>query len=162
MRDIIDRSEFEVGVANYPAPSADNSGSVFNGGASIWLLKDHPEAEQAAALEFIKFLGSAETQGKWSAGTGYIPTNMKATDTAAYKEVVAKYDGFDKPRQQLETAAQSAASSGCLVGVLPQARPRLNEVVDSVLLGGDIQKAVTDGQNAVNEMISSYNRSVGN
>ena len=161
MRDIIERSEFEVGVANFPAPIENAQGSVFNGGASIWLLKDHDEAEQAAALEFMKFLASAEAQGTWSAGTGYIPTNIHAADTEAYKEIVATYPDFDKPRQQLATAAQSVASSGCLVGVLPQARPRLNEVIDSVLLGGDIQQAITEGQNAVDGLIANYNRSIG-
>jgi sn-glycerol 3-phosphate transport system substrate-binding protein len=161
MRDIIDRSEFEVGVANFPSPVDDPKGSVFNGGASIWLLKGHPEAEQAAALEFIKFLGSADAQGQWSAGTGYIPTNIHAAEADVYKDIVAKYPDFDKPRQQLETAAQSVASSGCLVGVLPQARPRLNEAIDSVLLGGDIEEAITSAQTAVNDMIANYNRSVG-
>src|SRR5690606_21005584 len=56
MRDIITGSDFEVGVAYYPKAEPGTGGGVFNGGGSIWTMAGHPESEQEAAFELLKYV----------------------------------------------------------------------------------------------------------
>lgn len=163
LRDVIKGSKFEVGVANYIRPDNTQPSGVFNGGASVWMMAGHPAAQQKAAYEFMKYLGSAEAQGYWASHTGYIPVVKGAADTQEFKDVVATYPDFAKPGQELSDAASTPASSGCLMGVMPQARDKMNDIVESVILGkSTADKAIADGIAAIAPIIESYNKSVEN
>ncbi|GGM36100.1 ABC transporter substrate-binding protein [Dactylosporangium sucinum] len=162
LRDIMKGSKFEVGVANYVRPDNTTASGVFNGGAAVWTMAGHPKAQQAAAAEFLKYLASADAQGYWAAQTGYIPVVTAAADSKAFQETVATYPDFAKPGAELRTAATTAASSGCLMGVMPQARDKMNDIVESVILGKtSADQAITAGQTAIAEAIATYNKSVG-
>ncbi len=162
MRDMMREAKFEVGVAPYPAPKAGMNGQVLNGGASIWVVKGHPAAQQAAAMKFLAFLGSPEAQATWAIRTGYIPVNARAADLPAFKEAVAKNPEFALPLKQLSGVASTSASRGCFMGVMPQARQKMNDVVESVILGRDQpEHALAGGQSAMEASIKAYNRAIG-
>lgn len=162
LRDIIKGSKFEVGVANYIRPDGTQPSGVFNGGASVWTMAGHPKAQQTAAGEFLKYLASPEAQGYWAAHTGYIPVVTAAAQTKEFTDVLTTYPDFAKPGAELRDAATTPASSGCLMGVMPQARDKMNDVVESVILGkATADKAITDAQAAMTDVIAAYNKSVG-
>jgi hypothetical protein len=49
------------------------------------------------------------------------------------------------------------------LGVLPQARQRLNDVIDAVVLGAATpERASADGARDVKSLIENYNQSVSN
>lgn len=50
------------------------------GGASIWLMKDHSEAEVAAAKQFLNFLREDDQQIEFTRRTGYVPVTESAMD----------------------------------------------------------------------------------
>jgi sn-glycerol 3-phosphate transport system substrate-binding protein len=155
-------AKFDVGVANYPAPSPGKNGQVLNGGASIWVMAGHPPAKQAAAARFAAYLGSAEAQATWAVRTGYIPVNRKAAELPEFKEVVAKTPAFARPVQQLAGVASTPASRGCFMGVMPQARSKMNEVLETVILGkSNAERALAEGAAAMEPLIKSYNRAIG-
>ena len=135
MRDMIKSSKFEVGVANYPAPEAGMNGQVLNGGASIWVVAGLTPAKERAATDFLAFLGSPEAQATWSTATGYIPVNAKAVDLPEFKEAVKANPEFAKPAAQLSNVASTPASRGCFMGVMPQARNKINDIIEAVILG---------------------------
>lgn len=162
LRDIIKGSKFEVGVANYVRPDGTEPGGVFNGGASIWTMKGHPAKQQQAAFEFVKYLGSAQAQGYWAAHTGYIPVVKSAQDTTEFKDVLKTYPDFAKPAAELAEAATNPASSGCLLGVMPQARDKMNDIIEAAILGkSSAGDAIADQQDAMSPVIETYNKSVG-
>ncbi|WP_344618567.1 ABC transporter substrate-binding protein [Dactylosporangium salmoneum] len=162
LRDIIKGSKFEVGVANYIRPDNTTASGVFNGGAAVWTMAGHPKAQQAAAGEFLKYLASADAQGYWAAQTGYIPVVKAAADSKAFQETLTTYPDFAKPGAELRTAASTPASSGCLLGVMPQARDKMNDIVESVILGkSSADQAITAAQSSMGEAIATYNKSVG-
>jgi sn-glycerol 3-phosphate transport system substrate-binding protein len=163
LRDIIKGSKFEVGVANYIRPEGTTASGVFNGGAAVWTMAGHPKAQQAAAAEFLKYLASPDAQGYWAAQTGYIPVVKAAADSPAFKEVLTTYPDFAKPGAELREAASTPSSSGCLMGVMPQARDKMNDIVESVILGkATADQAIVAAQTAMTEIIATYNKSVGN
>lgn len=162
MRDMMRESKFEVGVAPYPAPSPGQENQVLNGGAAMWVVKGHAPAKQAAAARFLAYLGSPEAQASWATRTGYIPVNAKAADMPAFKEAVAKNPEFALPAKELSGVASTPASRGCFMGVMPQARQKMNDVIEAVILGQDNpEHALAEGQQAMEGAIKAYNRAIG-
>jgi sn-glycerol 3-phosphate transport system substrate-binding protein len=162
MRDMMRESKFDVGVAPYPSPAAGKDGQVINGGASIWVLKGSSPAKQAAAAKLLAFLGSPGAQATWSTRTGYIPVNVKAVDLAAFKEAVARNPEFALPSKALSGVASTPASRGCFMGVMPEARQRMNDIIEAVILGNDTpEHALAEGQAAMQGAIKAYNRAIG-
>jgi sn-glycerol 3-phosphate transport system substrate-binding protein len=162
MRDMIRESKFDVGVAPYPAPKAGMDGQVLNGGASIWVIKGKPAAKQAAAAKFVAYLGSPEAQAQWSTRTGYIPVNAKAVDLPAFQQAVARNAEFALPSKALAGVASTPASRGCFMGVMPEARQKMNDAIESVILGRDTaEHALASGQATMAASIAAYNRAIG-
>ncbi len=162
LRDIQKSSKFDVGVANYPSPEPGMNGQVLNGGASIWVIAGLPPAKEKAATEFLAFLGSPQGQATWSTSTGYIPVNAKAVDLPEFKEAVKASPDFAKPAIQLSKVASTPASRGCFMGVMPQARNKINDIVESVILGNaEADAALVEGQKAFAPVIEAYNKSIG-
>jgi sn-glycerol 3-phosphate transport system substrate-binding protein len=162
MRDMMRESKFDVGVAPYPAPGAGHNGQVLNGGASIWVVKGHSPAKQAAAARFLAYLGSPQAQAFWATRTGYIPVNVKALELPAFKDAVAKNPEFALPSKELGGVASTPASRGCFIGVMPQARQKMNDAIEAVILGRDTpEHALAEGQASMAEAIKAYNRAIG-
>jgi sn-glycerol 3-phosphate transport system substrate-binding protein len=162
MRDMMREAKFEVGVAPYPAPAAGQQGQVLNGGAAIWVVKGHSPARQAAAARLLAFLGSPHAQAVWATRTGYIPVNVKSVDLPEFKEAVAKNPEFALPSQELSGVASTPASRGCFMGVMPEARQRMNDAVEAVILGRDTpEHALATGEQAMAAAIKAYNRAIG-
>ena len=88
--------------------------------------------------------------------------NVKAVDLPEFKEAVAKNPEFAKPGAQLSGVASTPASRGCFMGVMPQARQTMNDVLETVILGkAPADKALADGQAAMDSAIKAYNRAIG-
>jgi sn-glycerol 3-phosphate transport system substrate-binding protein len=48
------------------------------------------------------------------------------------------------------------------MGVMPQARDKMNDVIESVILGkATADQAIADAKAAITEAITTYNKSVG-
>ncbi|WP_136682388.1 extracellular solute-binding protein [Falsirhodobacter xinxiangensis] len=54
--------------------------NTFVGGASLWLMKGHDEAEVKAAQNFLDYLRTPEAQLEFTAATGYLPVTQSALD----------------------------------------------------------------------------------
>lgn len=59
------------------------------GGENLFVLKTTPEREKAA-LTFAEYVLSEEFQTEWAIGTGYLPVNLKARQSAKYQAFVAE------------------------------------------------------------------------
>src|SRR5690606_4008203 len=113
-------------------------------------------------FEFLKFLASPQAQATWSTSTGYIAVNRKASDVPEYKKVLDTYPDFAKPGAELASAPDSVAGRGCLMGSMPQARDKMNDIVESVILGrATPDQAIATAEQAMAPIIASYNKSVG-
>ncbi|MCB0154824.1 MAG: ABC transporter substrate-binding protein, partial [Anaerolineae bacterium] len=70
---IIENSPFEVGTAYIPHSDSSERNGVIIGGAALWLIDSGDEATNAAAWDFMKFMGAADQQVTWHKGSGYFP-----------------------------------------------------------------------------------------
>ena len=74
VKGLLDQSagKFELGTGFLPRPNEDafkKSGTII-GGASVWIMKDRPAAEQQCVWEYIKFISGAKQQAYWQSMSG--------------------------------------------------------------------------------------------
>lgn len=162
LRDIVDGADFEVGVAPYPMPRAGDAGGPILGGGSLWALAGQPDAAKEAVFDFMAFMMSPESQAMWSTRTGYVPVNTKAVELPEYSEVLDQYPGLALAGEQLSATPDGLNTTGCLMGVMPQARDKMNDAIEASLLGvKEPRQALVDGAAGLTSVIEQYNDSVG-
>jgi sn-glycerol 3-phosphate transport system substrate-binding protein len=152
--------KFEIGTGLYPRPdSKPKDGGNIIGGASLYIMKSRPPAEQQAAWEFVKYAMSAAVQGQWQSDTGYYPIVKAAYDTGPSKEWATKYPQFLTAINQIRESPQNRMTNGAVLGVMPQARQRVNKMIESVLLGKETSQAALDSAaTEMNGQIDRYNK----
>jgi sn-glycerol 3-phosphate transport system substrate-binding protein len=142
----------ELAVAPMAAPQSPDGGTIV-GGASLWIIKKRPEAEQEAAWKFIKFLVEPAQQAEWYAGTGYFPIRHQAYDEPAAQEVETRYPFF--------RVARNRATQGALLGPFPQVREAVATALEGMLVGSKAPDAALDGAaSEATDIIQGYNRRV--
>jgi sn-glycerol 3-phosphate transport system substrate-binding protein len=152
--------KFELGIGLYPRPdSKPKEGGNIIGGASLYIMKSRPPAEQQAAWEFVKYAMSSAVQAQWQSDTGYYPVVKSAYDQAPSKDFSTKYPQFQVAISEIRDSPQNRSTNGAVLGVMPQARQRTQKMIESVLLGQATSQAALDA--AVTEMnaaIDKYNK----
>ncbi len=166
VRAMIDASvagKFELGTAYIPRPNEDayKNAGVIIGGASVYILKDRPDAEKNCAWEFVKFATSPDLQAYWHTASGYYPVTKKAYDVQIDKDWVGKYPQFLTAVNQLHDAPNKLTSMGGFHGTMQQDRLRIEQAIDSVLAGKATPKDALDAAaKDVGQAISDYNKTV--
>jgi sn-glycerol 3-phosphate transport system substrate-binding protein len=161
LRDIIDGSDFEVGLAPFPKPREGDTGGPLLGGGSLWALEGQPDEAKEAVFDFMAFMMSPESQAVWSTQTGYVPVNTLAVELPEYTDVLADYPDLELAGEQLAATPEGANTTGCLMGVMPQARDRMNDAVEAALLGVKTpSEALSDAASSLTSAIEQYNESV--
>ena len=152
--------KFELGIGLYPRPdSKPATGGNIIGGASLYIMKSRPAAEQQAAWEFVKYAMTPAVQAQWQSDTGYYPIVKTAYDQAPSKTFSSTYPQFQTAISEIRDSPQNRMTNGAVLGVMPQARQRTQKMIESVLLGQATTQAALDA--AVTEMnaaIDKYNK----
>ena len=166
LRGMIDSSQgkFEIGTAFLPRPNEEayNKAGTIIGGASVWILKDRPEAEQQCAWEFVKFVSAPPQQAYWHTMSGYYPIRKAAYEEALDKEWRAKYPPFQTAIDQLHIAPNNRFTQGGLIGVFPTARQTIEGAIEEVLAGkGTPKEALDKAAATVTAAIEEYNITMG-
>jgi sn-glycerol 3-phosphate transport system substrate-binding protein len=99
-RNLVDNSNFEVGVAFIPK---DVTYAAIPGGSNLVSFGiDLSDAEKQAVWTFMKYMCSGDVAGKYAAGTGYLPTSDAAFNSDIYQETLEKYPYLDIAVRQLD------------------------------------------------------------
>ena len=150
----------EMAVAPLPAPRSADGGMIV-GGASLWIVKSRPEAEQEAAWKFVKFLVEPAQQAEWYAGTGYFPIRHLAYEEPAALEVETRYPYFRIAPEELAAGARNRATQGALLGPFPQVRDAVATAVEEMIVGTKPPaEALDDAARKATEIIRDYNQRV--
>ena len=166
LRGLTDASagKFEIGTGFLPRPNEEayeNSGTII-GGASLWIINNRSEEEQACAWEFIKYQAAPPQQAYWHTMSGYFPIRKAAYEEQLDKDWVAKYPQFTTAVDQLHGTPIVPASRGALIGVFPQARATIETAIEEVLAGAATpQEALDKAAAEVTAAIEEYNLSMG-
>jgi len=152
--------KFQIGTGLFARPDNKpaNGGNII-GGASLYIMKSRPAAEQQAAWEFVKYAMTPAVQAQWQSDTGYYAIVKAAYNEAPAKEWATKYPQFQTPVDQIRNSPQNRMTNGAVLGVFAQARARTQKMIESVLLGQATSQQALDAAAAeVNDAIDKYNK----
>ncbi len=114
------------------------------GGASLWVMQGHSDAEYKGVAAFFNYLSKAEVQADWHQFTGYLPIT-----TAAYD--YTKKQGFYNQNPDMETALKqmtlnkpTANSRGLRFGNFVQMRAIMYDTLEAIFAGEKTAQAGLD------------------
>ncbi|MED3736395.1 ABC transporter substrate-binding protein [Virgibacillus pantothenticus] len=160
-RDVIDNAPFEVGVAFIPYPEKEERHGVVIGGASLWMSKGKPEAEQKAAWDFLKYVQKPEIQAEWHVGTGYFAINPAAYEEQVVKDAYKEMPQLQVTVEQLQATKPSIATQGALMDMIPEERKIIETALETVYNGGNVDEAFSTAVEQVNAAIEQANKARG-
>ncbi|MCV3273833.1 extracellular solute-binding protein [Roseobacter sinensis] len=134
---------------------------TFIGGAALFAMSGHDEAENAATAAFFDFLASADTQVMWHKETGYVPITTAAYELAAeqghYKEFPAAEVGI----QQLSLPGGDY-TRGYRMGFYVQIRDVMNREYGRILTGeASVDEAFEIIETEANDLLSRFAQTQG-
>jgi sn-glycerol 3-phosphate transport system substrate-binding protein len=153
--------KFDLGTGFLPRPdeAAYKTSGTIIGGASLWILKDRPKAEQDCAWSMVKFLVSPHSQAEWHVATGYYPVNKAGYNDKLDVDWRAQYPAFQTAIDQLHNSPNIRQTQGAFTGVMPQARQTVELAIESVLAGKvSVKDALDKAAADVTAAIVDYNK----
>lgn len=144
----------------YWASITDEGYQTFIGGASLFAMSGHDEAQNAGTAAFFKYLTSPEVQYMWHRETGYVPIT-----TAAYE--MAKADGHYESSPSAETGIKQLMlpagdnTHGYRMGFYVQIRDVENRELSRFLNGEiTIDEALAAIEKDGNELLDRFAQTV--
>ncbi|MEM7717931.1 MAG: extracellular solute-binding protein [Pseudomonadota bacterium] len=129
---------------------------TFIGGAALFALSGHDEAENTGTAEFFKFLSSPEVQLMWHKETGYVPIT-----TAAYE--LATEEGYYEETPQAEVGIKQLLlpsgenSKGYRMGFYVQIRDVMNREYGKIFAGEtDVDSAFSVIEEEGNKLLNRF------
>lgn len=161
-RNVIDSSEFEVGIAPLPVPEGVEAQGVYAGGGALCVAAGMDEQTEAGVMAFFEYVTSPEVQAEWASGTGYFPICHGAYETETMQNTYAELPQLEVAAQQLLNSQVNSITAGPLLSQLPQLRTDLQSALEAVFNGSDVASAVEQAVSNTNSAITSANEGVAN
>ena len=158
VRNVIDSSKFNVGVAYIPYPEDVKQNGVVIGGASLWMTNMVAEETQKGAWDFMKYLTKADVQAKWHTETGYFSINPDAYNEPLVKQQYEKYPQLKVTVEQLQATKPSVATQGALISVFPESRDAVVKALEAMYDGKNSKEALDEAAKTTDRAISISNR----
>ncbi len=148
------------GVAMLPTYGEAKRHSSFVGGASLWVLKGHSDAEYKAAAAFFNFLAKPEEALTWSTVTGYIPVRNSGYDYLVSQGFYEKapYAGRELAIKSLTVSgADHSAAKGIRLGGLLQIRKEIANALQDIFANNkDVQASLDGAAERGNQLLARF------
>lgn len=147
-------------VAMLPTYGDATRHSSFVGGASLWVLKGHSEAEYKAAAAFFNFIAKPEEALTWSTVTGYIPVRNSGYDYLVKQGFYDKapYAGRELAIKSLTASpAGDTAPQGIRLGGLLQVRQEIANGLQAIFVNNaDVQTSLDSAADRGNALLKRF------
>lgn len=144
-------------------PGIDKPGQVPVTGGAYYVTNGGSKAQQAAAMDFIRYLNEMPQQTKWLIDGSYLSGN----EAVAERPEVKKFYADTMAGQALDVAAKQLAAvpadhPGPIVGPFDQYNKIVQSMMESVLFNGaDPASALRKAETKVTAALRSYNEDNG-
>lgn len=156
---ILGNTSFGLGMGMLPYYS-DVAGAPQNsiiGGATLWTLTGHSDAEYDGVADFLSYLSSAEVQADWHQFTGYLPITTAAYELSKQQGYYDANPGADIAIKQVNLNAPTSNSKGLRFGNYVQIRGVIDEEFENLLSGSKTaQQALDDLVTRGNALIADF------
>jgi len=139
-------AKFAFGVSNLPywPDAAGAPQNTIIGGASLWVMSGHSDAEYKGVAKFFEFLSSAEVQAAWHQTTGYLPITPAAYELTIKQGYYKENPGTDIAILQMTGKPPTGNSKGLRLGNFDQIRGIIDEELEAVWSGQKSAQAALD------------------
>ncbi|WP_425405067.1 sn-glycerol-3-phosphate ABC transporter substrate-binding protein UgpB [Hwanghaeella sp.] len=114
------------------------------GGASLWVMTGHSDAEYKGVAAFLNFLSSTGIQAKWHQDTGYLPITIAAGEKTRADGFYDANPGTDIAVKQMTAKQPTANSKGLRLGSFDQIRGIIDEELEAVWSGDKTAQEAMD------------------
>jgi len=114
------------------------------GGENLFVFKTTPERERAA-LMFAEYVLTQQFQTEWAMGTGYLPTNMLARQSAKYQAFAAEQPAVKVFLEQAKYGRSRPIFPG-----YNRLSENIGRAIEAVLLGNSPETALKEAQQRLN------------
>ena len=143
---VLSNATFSVGYGMQPYYE-DVAGAPQNsiiGGATLWTLTGHDDAEYVGVARFFAFLSSPENQAWWHQNTGYLPITSAAYELTRSQGYYDANPGADISIQQMNLNPPTENSRGLRFGSYVQIRDIVSEEMEAMITGAKTAQAAAD------------------
>ncbi|MEZ2131899.1 MULTISPECIES: extracellular solute-binding protein [unclassified Sinorhizobium] len=150
--------KYQITVSMAPMYAGHERHNTLVGGASLWLMKGHSEAEVAAAQAFLDYLRMPEQQIAFTEMTGYLPVTQAAIDKLE-KDGLADNPKFGTARIGMQSLSMPATpdTRGVRLGFYVQFREIFNEETQKAYAGEiSMDAALDNAKRRGDELLSRF------
>ncbi|WP_274426625.1 sn-glycerol-3-phosphate ABC transporter substrate-binding protein UgpB [Chelativorans sp. YIM 93263] len=156
-------AEFPFSVSSLPY-WPDVEGAPYNtiiGGASLWVMSGHDDAEYVGVAKLLSFLSSPEIQAQWHQDTGYLPITNAAYELTKESGFYEENPGTDIAIIQMTGKEPTPNSKGLRLGSFDQIRAVINEELEMVWQGDkDPSAGLDEAISRGNQLLRRFEQSV--
>jgi sn-glycerol 3-phosphate transport system substrate-binding protein len=144
-------------------PGIKAPGQVEVNGGAFYVTTAGTKAQQAGAMDFMKFVNQVPQQVQWHVEGSYLPSNDQVSTTPEVQQFwKGKVAGLSLKIASAQLASVKADRSGPVIGPYDQYDDIVQKMMESVFLNGaDIDKSLAKAQADVTAAIEDYNDSNG-
>ncbi len=144
-------------------PGISEPGQVEVNGGAFFVTNAGTKAQQAGAMDFMKFVNQVPQQVEWHIQGSYLPSNIQVPKQPAVQAFwKGKIAGQSLKIASEQLANVNADRSGPVIGPYQQYHVIVQKMMESVFLNGaSIDASLTKAQTDVTKALQEYNKSNG-
>jgi sn-glycerol 3-phosphate transport system substrate-binding protein len=146
-------------VAELPVYAGTERKNSLVGGASLWVIKGHTDAEYKGAAAFFNFIRQPEQALFWSTNTGYIPVTKTGYDYMVKNGFYDKapYKGREIAIASLSASEPTPVTRGMRMGAMPQVRQEVGNSLQAIFAGTvSVQQGLDDAAARGNDALRKF------
>ena len=136
--------DFDVRTLPYWKDVGNAPQNTIIGGASLWVMEGHEDAEYAGAGEFLNFLSTSSVQSSWHQNTGYLPITAEAGDATRALGFYDDNPGTEVAVLQMTAKEPTSNSKGLRLGSFDQIRGIIDEELEAIWSGDKTAQEAMD------------------
>ena len=148
---------FDVKTGLLPIPDGVDRNGVVIGGASVWLTEGHSDEELEVARDFVLYMTNAENMVSWHKLTGYYPVVNASVDLLEEEGWFEAEPNFAVAFDQLLDTKANQASAGALLGIFGEVRTIVEEALQRIYNGADVEESMNQANEEANARLAEYN-----
>jgi sn-glycerol 3-phosphate transport system substrate-binding protein len=122
------------------------------GGSNMYIMKDAPAEQQAAAFKLAKFFASDELAAEWSIKTGYVASRKDAWETEAMKAYVKEFPLAEVAHNQLPYTVPEFSTHES-----QRVTRAIDDAIQATLIGSKTaEAALKDAQQEAERILKPY------
>ncbi|MBW7915238.1 MAG: extracellular solute-binding protein [Trueperaceae bacterium] len=148
---------FDMVTGMLPIPDGTTRNGVVIGGASVWVVRDHPMEELLVARDFVLYMTNPENMVSWHKATGYYPVRVSSVDLLREEGWFKEFPNASTAFDQLLETIPNTATAGALMGTFQATRTIVEQAIQKVLAGASVDSALEEAKKLADAALAEYN-----